>query len=120
MCNFFLFNLLTMPRVLKNFTSQLVKCPVCKKDVRSRGLHTHLRMAHPEVDAKQKLRNVLINPLKDPRQRIIFQVSLNQNDEFCIKHALLNLEQMNMIQKILSGFCKGRKASDVRNWIHLE
>jgi hypothetical protein len=109
-----------MPRVLKNFSSQLVNCPVCKKEVRSRGLYTHLRLKHPEVDAKQKLRNVLINPLKDPQQRIIFQVSLNQKDEYCVKHALLNLEQMQFIQKILSGFSKGKKTSEIRNWIHSE
>ena len=106
-----------MPRTLKNFTSQLVKCPVCKKEVYSRGLHTHLRMAHTELSPaqiKQKLRNVLINPIKDPQQRIIFQVSLNEKNEFCIKHALLNLDQINFIQKVLKGFSEGKKLSEQR------
>lgn len=112
-----------MPRTLKNFTSQLVKCPVCKKEVRSRGLHTHLRMAHTEMSPaqiKQKLRNVLINPFKDPHQRIIFQVSLNEKEQYCVKHALLNSDHMQFIQKLISGFSKGKKTSEISSWIHLE
>lgn len=109
-----------MPRTLKNFTSQLVKCPVCKKEVRSRGLHTHLRMTHTEMSPaqiKQKLRNVIINPIKDPGQIIIFQVSLNQKQEYCIRHTLLNVKQMNFIQKVLKGLCEGKKTSEINTWI---
>lgn len=87
----------------KKLSSQFVECPICQKEYKTRGLHAHLRLQHPEVDAKQKLRDVIIDPKKDPEQRIIFEVSLTQDNEYVFKHTeLSNSDMLAIIEKIHS------------------
>jgi hypothetical protein len=92
----------------KHSTSQLVKCPVCQKDTKTRGLHSHLRLMHPEVDAKQKLRNVIINPLNNGN-RIIFQIALTPENEYHVKHTSLNNDDMEFIVNLIFALKKGHK-----------
>ena len=35
-------------------TFRLVKCPICGIEVKSRGLHAHLRLVHPNSDIKKE------------------------------------------------------------------
>ena len=87
----------------KKSSSQFVECPICQKEYKTRGLHAHLRLQHPEVDAKQKLRDVIIDPKKDPEQRIIFEVSLTQDNEYVFKHTeLSNSDMLAIMEKIHS------------------
>ena len=68
--------------------SQLIKCPVCNLDVKRRGLHAHIRLAHPGVDAKQKLRNVIISP-QVKGDRILVQLSLTEENQYRIKYTAI-------------------------------
>lgn len=68
--------------------SQLIKCPVCNLDVKRRGLHSHIRLAHPQVDAKQKLRNVIISP-QVKGDRILVQLSLTELNQYRIKYTAI-------------------------------
>lgn len=68
--------------------SQLIKCPVCNLDVKRRGLHSHIRLAHPGVDAKQKLRNVIISP-QAKGDRILIQLSLTETNQYRIKYTAI-------------------------------
>ena len=99
----------------KHSTSQLVKCPVCQKQTKTRGLHSHLRLMHPEVDAKQKLRNVIINP-SNSGNRIIFQVSMTPEDKYYIKHTALKHDELEYIGKIILGLSKGKKLCDLPSY----
>lgn len=95
----------------KHSTSQLVNCPVCQKETKTRGLHSHLRLMHPEVDAKQKLRNVIVSPLNNGN-RIIFQVALTSENEYHIKHTSLNKDDMEFIVNLIHSFQDGKKLTD--------
>jgi hypothetical protein len=76
--------------------SQLIKCPVCNLDVKRRGLHSHLRLAHPGVDAKQKLRNVIISP-QVKGDRILLQLSLTEFNEYRIKYTSIKFCDIEML-----------------------
>ena len=60
-----------MPQV-KNESkpSDLIACPICGKLVRRRGLLSHIRLAHPEVDAKSVVRKYIMPTVKG---RTLFQ-----------------------------------------------
>jgi len=82
--------------------SQLIKCPVCNLDVKRRGLHAHIRLAHPQVDAKQKLRNVIISP-QVKGDRILLQVSLTELNEYRIKYTAIKKCDIEMLNNFFAG-----------------
>ena len=54
-----------MPQVKgESKPSDLIACPTCGKMVRRRGLLAHIRLAHPEVDAKSVVRKYIIPTVK--------------------------------------------------------
>jgi hypothetical protein len=82
--------------------SRLVKCPICKIEVKSRGLHSHLRLVHPNSDIKKELRKQVMSP-KRPGERIIFSLcTIDSTDTFLIKHAGLTMENIVMLGDFFS------------------
>lgn len=82
--------------------SRLVKCPICKIEVKSRGLHSHLRLVHPNSDIKKELRKQVMSP-NLPGERLIFSLSSRDlTDTFLIKHAGLTMENINMLADFFS------------------
>jgi hypothetical protein len=83
-------------------TSRLVKCPICGIEVKSRGLHAHLRLVHPNSDIKKELRKKVLSPLR-PGERVIFSFSLwkgyNQNapESYLVKYAGLNMSDVEVL-----------------------
>lgn len=85
-------------------TSRLVKCPICGIEVKSRGLHAHLRLVHPNSDIKKELRKQVLSPLR-PGERVIFSLSLwkgweprfDAKDNYLIKHAGLTMDDIEML-----------------------
>jgi hypothetical protein len=85
--------------------SQLIKCPVCNLDVKRRGLHAHIRLAHPQVDAKQKLRNVIISP-QVKGDRILLQLSLSEFNEYRIKYTAIKSCDIEMLNNFFASIFK--------------
>ena len=74
----------------KKTPSDLVACPVCGKMVRKRGLLSHIRLAHPEVDAKRECAKVII---PNSKGKTLFRVT---TDDSCDDVELtLNWVDMN-------------------------
>ena len=88
-------------------TSRLVKCPICGIEVKSRGLHAHLRLVHPNADIKKELRKKILSPLR-PGERVIFSLSLwkgyNQTgkDNYLIKHAGLTMDDIEVLADLFA------------------
>jgi hypothetical protein len=87
-------------------TSRLVKCPICNIEVKSRGLHSHLRLVHPNSDTKKELRKKVISPLRKG-ERIIFSLSLWQplrhmDEGYLIKHAGLTMNDVEFLANLFS------------------
>lgn len=88
-------------------TSRLVKCPICGIEVKSRGLHAHLRLVHPNADIKKELRKKILSPLR-PGERVIFSLSLwkgyNQTgkDNYLIKHAGLTMDDVEVLADLFA------------------
>lgn len=77
-----------------------VNCPICNTLCKSRGLHAHLRLAHPEVDHLKYLRKVIVKPLHKG-ERIIFQVLEMPTGQYKISNITLNSEELNIIHSLL-------------------
>jgi aspartate/tyrosine/aromatic aminotransferase len=78
-------------------TSRLVKCPICSIEVKSRGLHSHLRLVHPNSDIKKELRKQVMSPTA-VGERVIFALCENTTlDTYLIKHAGLTEENIHML-----------------------
>jgi hypothetical protein len=88
-------------------TSRLVKCPICGIEVKSRGLHAHLRLVHPNSDIKKELRKKVLSPLR-PGERVIFSLSLwkgwNQTapESYLIKHAGLTMDDIEVLADLFA------------------
>lgn len=88
-------------------TSRLVKCPICGIEVKSRGLHAHLRLVHPNSDIKKELRKQVLSPLR-PGERVIFSLSLwkgyNQTapEHYLIKHAGITRNDVEVLADFFS------------------
>jgi hypothetical protein len=90
-------------------TSRLVKCPICNIEVKSRGLHAHLRLVHPNSDIKKELRKKVLSPLR-PGERVIFSLSLwkgyepkpSIEDMYLIKHAGLVMEDVEFLADLFA------------------
>jgi len=74
----------------QTFTSRLVNCPICNLEVKSRGLHSHLRLVHPNSDLKSELRKKIIQPLIQD-ERIVFSLSQYKGN-YLIKQVLTKEE----------------------------
>lgn len=88
-------------------TSRLVKCPICNIEVKSRGLHAHLRLVHPNSDIKRELRKKVLSPLR-PGERVIFSLSLwkgygqTGKDNYLIKHAGLTMDDIEVLADLFA------------------
>jgi hypothetical protein len=80
--------------------STTVTCPLCNKEVNSRGLHAHLRLSHPEVDAMTYLRKrVISRPNRD--ERVVLQVSKNIDaNTLILKWANLTWDDLESLRQI--------------------
>ena len=74
----------------QTFTSRLVNCPICELEVKSRGLHSHLRLVHPNSDLKGELRKKIIQPVIQ-NERIVFSLSQYKGN-YLMKQVLTNEE----------------------------
>jgi hypothetical protein len=88
-------------------TSRLVKCPICGIEVKSRGLHAHLRLVHPNSDIKRELRKQVLSTLR-PGERVVFSLSLwkgwNQtgSENYLIKHAGLTMDDIEVLADLFA------------------
>lgn len=90
-------------------TSRLVKCPICNIEVKSRGLHAHLRLVHPNSNIKKELRKKVLSPLR-PGEKVIFSLSLwkgynpspSIKDNYLIKHAGLDMSDVEFLADLFS------------------
>ena len=84
-----------MPQV-KNESkpSDLIACPICGKLVRRRGLLSHIRLAHPEVDAKSVVRKYIMPTVKG---RTLFQAVELPSGEIQFNWLSLNREEVHTI-----------------------
>lgn len=98
-------------------TSRLVKCPICGIEVKSRGLHAHLRLVHPNSDIKKELRKQVLSPLR-PGERIIFSLSLWKGwsqtapEHYLIKHAGLTMDDVEMLADFFAVWAETGSVSD--------
>lgn len=79
--------------------SASVNCPICNVSCKTRGLHSHLRLAHSEVNPLQYLRKAVVNPL-NKGERVIFQIVEMPTGQWRMKHVSLNLEDLNLISEL--------------------
>lgn len=79
----------------QTFTSRLVNCPICNLEVKSRGLHSHLRLVHPNSDLKSELRKKVMEPLRQ-NETITFSLS-HWMDNYLVKHADLKQEEIEFL-----------------------
>lgn len=84
---------------MKKTSSRLVNCPICGLAVKSRGLHSHLRLVHPNSDTKKELRKKVISP-NDRGATIKFQVSELITGDVKLKWANLDRDCIEMIWDI--------------------
>lgn len=97
--------------------SRLVKCPICNIEVKSRGLHSHLRLVHPNSDIKKELRKQVMSPTQ-PGERIIFSLcSIDSNDTFLIKHAGLTMETIVMLGEFFTVWGDSGSMQDAIGWV---
>jgi hypothetical protein len=80
--------------------STLVTCPICNVKVKSRGLHAHLRLSHPNVDAMTYLRKRIISRTK-ANERVVFQVSQKTNGELILKWANFRYDDLELLRDVL-------------------
>lgn len=78
-----------------------IPCPICKAICKTRGLHAHLRLAHPEVDPMKYLRKSVINPL-NKGERIIFQVAEMETGQWRIKHVGLDEDDKRILCELMN------------------
>lgn len=77
-----------------------VNCPICGALVKARGLHSHLRLVHPNCDIEKELRKVIVTPaLKG--ERVIFQVLELPEGLWKLKHVALPIEDLDKILELL-------------------
>lgn len=84
-----------MPQVKKESKpSDLITCPICRKMVRRRGLVSHIRLAHPEVDAKSVARKHIIPTVKG---RVLLQAVELPSGEIQMNWIGLNRDEVKAI-----------------------
>jgi ribosomal protein S15P/S13E len=81
--------------------SASVNCPVCNVLCKTRGLHSHLRLSHPEVDSMRYLRKRVVKPL-NKGERIMLQILEMPTGQWRIKHVGLNEDDIKMIFELIS------------------
>ena len=79
----------------QTFTSRLVNCPICDLEVKSRGLHSHLRLVHPNSDLKGELRKKVMEPSRQ-NETVTFSLSHWMNN-YLVKHADLKQEEIEFL-----------------------
>lgn len=84
-----------------SFKSTTVNCPICAKECQTRGLHSHLRLVHPNSDLKKELRKKVMsrNTNKD---KVIFQLSKDINNNWKIKWADFTMEDVDQLQELFT------------------
>jgi hypothetical protein len=100
-------------------TSRLVKCPICNIEVKSRGLHAHLRLVHPNSDIKKELRKKVLSPLR-PGERVIFSLSLwkgygnqtHSDDNYLIKHVGLTMSDVEFLADLFAVWAETGSVSE--------
>ena len=85
--------------------SASVECPICKAICKTRGLHAHLRLTHPDVDALRYLRKAVVNPL-NKGERVIFQILEMPTGQWRLKHTALDNEDYNLISELIQSVMK--------------
>ena len=110
-----------------SFKSTTVNCPICAKECQSRGLHSHLRLVHPNSDLKKELRKKIIAPLR-PNEKVIFSLSLwkgystNPTMEamYLIKHAGLDVSDIEFLADLFYVWAETGSLSDAIRQIEKE
>jgi hypothetical protein len=74
-----------MPNIKNATPSNKVNCPVCDNLVNSRGLHAHLRLAHPNSNALEVTRSVLVPRGKRKRIFIVESEDINNESKLLIR-----------------------------------
>ena len=80
--------------------SASVNCPICNSICKTRGLHSHLRLAHPEVNSLEYLRKAVVNPI-NKGERVIFQVLEMPTGQWKIKYISLEGEDVKLLFDIM-------------------
>jgi|Laugrefabdmm15sn_1035127.scaffolds.fasta_scaffold31826_1 hypothetical protein len=78
-----------------------VNCPICGKECQTRGLHSHLRLMHPNSDIKKELRKKIMSRNAN-NDKVIFQVSIDINDNWKVKWANFTMEDVEFLQEMFT------------------
>lgn len=81
--------------------SASVNCPICNVSCKTRGLHSHLRLAHSEVNPLQYLRKAVVKPLNQG-ERVIFQIVEMPSGQWRMKYVSLDKDDLNLISELVS------------------
>lgn len=80
--------------------SASVNCPICNVVCKTRGLHSHLRLAHSEVNPLQYLRKAVVKPL-NKGERVIFQVVEMPSGQWRLKHVSLDKDDLTLLSELM-------------------
>ena len=92
-----------MANVNNSKPSDMVACPICGKMVRRRGLMAHIRLAHPDVDAKKVCASLIIPNTKDDT---ILRMTKNKEGELQLNWIANTPEEDVKVLRLLSAWHK--------------
>lgn len=98
-----------------SITSRLVKCPICGVEVKSRGLHAHLRLVHPNSDIQKELRKKIMSP-NAVGEVVKFQISQLPNGSLKIKWANINRHLIETIYEICDNWLIDGHPMNSQHW----
>jgi len=84
---------------LHSVKSPIVNCPICNTECKTRGLHAHLRLVHPNEDALFHLRKKVMSQT-DKGDKIIFQLSHTSEDKYRYKWAGIKRDDIEFIYNL--------------------